>query len=46
MKDGKRKELMERLMERIENEDTVDLKEALSLNCVVDDPGVNKEPGV
>ena len=46
MKDGRRKELMERPMERIEKEDTADLKEALSSKSLVDGPGVNRAPGV
>ena len=49
MNDGRRGELIEQLMERliehIEKEDTADFKEALSSKSVVDDPGV-KEPGV
>ena len=46
MKDGRERELMERLIERIEKEDTADLKEALSSKSVVDDPGVDKESGM
>ena len=33
-------------MERIEKEDTADIKEALSSKSVIDDIGVNGEPGV
>ena len=43
MNDSRERELMERLIERIEKEDTADLKEALLSKSVVGDAGVDKE---